>query len=428
MTRIITARQGKITEEIEESAKEEHIDTEILRQSIADGTVVLIRNTNHKNAKLVAIGKNLKTKVNANIGTSMDYCNIKEELKKVEVAIEAGTDTIMDLSTGGDLDLIRKMIIEHSTVPVGTVPIYQAVVEILREGKTIPDLDESKILDVIRRHLESGVDFITVHCGLLLRAVKRMENTGRIMNVVSRGGSFLVNWMRVHNQENPFYTYYDRILEIAKEFDVTLSLGDGLRPGCIHDSTDGLQVDELLVHGELRDRAVEAGVQVMVEGPGHIPLSEISANVLMEKRICKGAPFYVLGPLPTDIAPGYDHITSAIGGAIAASAGADFLCFVTPSEHLRLPIIEDIREGVIATRIAAHIGDIEKGYPQASERDDSMAYARQERNWERMFTLSIDPVRAKEFYHSRPAHSQDACTMCGDLCSMKLSSQKQNIK
>lgn len=428
MTQLIKASQDIITNEILTAAKEEGHTSNHLMKLIKDGLAVLPHNIKHVNAKPVAVGKSLKTKVNANIGTSAEHCNINEELDKVKTAIEAGTDTIMDLSTGGNLDIIRRTIIEYSNVPVGTVPIYQAVVELLSEGKRIPELDEKKILDVIKRHAESGVDFITIHSGLTMRAVKKMEKQDRIMNVVSRGGSFIVNWIKNNGKENPFYTAFDKILEIAKEFDITLSLGDGLRPGCIHDATDSLQIDELLVLGELRDRAFEAGVQVMVEGPGHVPLNEISANVLLEKKICKGAPFYVLGPLPTDISPGYDHITGAIGGAIAAAAGADFLCFLTPSEHLRLPTIEDVREGVITTRIAAHIGDLEKGYPSAIQKDNEMAHAREKRDWEKMFKLAIDPVKARAFHNSSLPKSKDVCTMCGDLCSMKLSEESKKDK
>ncbi len=421
MTQLIKALADEITKEMIAAAANEDISPENIKDLIKKGEAVLTHNINHKDCRSVAVGKNLKTKVNANIGTSKEHCNIDEELKKVDVAIEAGSDTIMDLSTGGDLDKIRQIIINHSTIPVGTVPIYQSVVELLNDGKQIPDLTENKILDVIERHAKSGVDFITIHSGLTMRAIKRMDKENRIMNVVSRGGSFIVNWVINNNKENPFFTAFDKILKIAKEYDITLSLGDGLRPGCLHDATDSLQIDELLVLGELRDRAFDAGVQAMIEGPGHVPLSEIKANILLQKKICKGAPFYVLGPLPTDISPGYDHITGAIGGAIAASAGADFLCFLTASEHLRLPTIEDVREGVVATRIAAHIGDIEKGIKSALEKDNAMAKARVERDWSKMYELAIDPVKAKEYHNSSLPKTKDVCTMCGDLCSMKIS-------
>lgn len=428
MTQLLMARRGEISPEVAAAAKNENVSPESLRDLIKEGFAVLPHNKNHKNYKPVAIGKNLLTKVNANFGTSKDFCSLDVELQKLDAAIGAGADSIMDLSTGGNLDLIRRKIIERSIVPVGTVPIYQAVVEILSEGKSIPELTENKILDVIKRHADSGVDFITIHSGLTMRSVKKMGRGDRIMNVVSRGGSFIVNWIKTNGKENPFYTAFDKILEIALLYDITLSLGDGLRPGCIHDATDGLQIDELIVLGELRDRAFDAGVQVMIEGPGHVPLSEITANVLIEKKICKGAPFYVLGPLPTDISPGYDHITGAIGGAIAASAGADFLCFLTPSEHLRLPTVEDVREGVIASKIAAHIGDLEKKNKAAIEADNKMAYAREMRDWEAMFSLAIDPVRAKEYHSSSLPATADACTMCGELCSMRLAEQTKKTK
>jgi len=419
MTQLTQARQGIITPEMEEVLQGEKVLPETLRERVAAGTVVIPKNIRHTNCRPKGIGLGLRTKVNTNIGTSQEHCNVTEEIEKLNVSLEAGTDTVMDLSTGGNLDSIRKILIERCPVPFGTVPIYQCVVELLQEGKAVKDLDEARILDTVRRHADSGVDFITIHCGLTKRAVDKMRHKTRIMDVVSRGGAFIVNWIRTHNCENPFYTSYDKLIELALEYDITFSLGDGLRPGCLHDATDSLQLDELVVLGELRDRAVEAGVQVMVEGPGHIPLTQIPANVQLEKSICKNAPFYVLGPLVTDVAPGYDHISGAIGGAIAAASGADFLCFLTPSEHLRLPTVEDTREGVVATRLAAHAGDIAKGIPGASDWDDAMSRARESRDWERMFALALDPKRAREYRTSSPTKSQDVCTMCGDLCSMK---------
>jgi phosphomethylpyrimidine synthase len=428
MTQLSVATQGNITAEMEHISGDEKIDAAVVRELVAAGKIVIPRNKKRGECKVIGIGARLRTKINANIGTSQDHCNLNEELEKLRVAVEAGTDTIMDLSTGGAIDHIRKVLIEHSPVPVGTVPIYQAAVEVLREGKTIADLDERRILETIRKHAEDGVDFITIHCGLTLNAVRKMGRKWRIMDVVSRGGSLLVRWMREHGKENPFFTAYDKIIEIAREYDVTFSLGDGLRPGCIHDATDGIQLDELLVLGELRDRAVEAGVQVMIEGPGHVPLGEVRANVQIEKKVCKGAPFYVLGPLVTDVAPGYDHIVSAIGGAIAAAEGADFLCFVTPSEHLRLPTVEDVREGVIASKIAAHIGDLEKGVAGAEEWDAEMSRARQRRDWERMFALALDPVRPRRYREESQPTSRDVCTMCGDLCSMKTASRSNVLR
>ena len=418
MTQLQAACKDLITPEIKAVAQSEHVQPDVLRERISQGLVVIPKNIRHKNSQPTGIGLGLRTKVNANIGTSSEHSILEEEIRKLKIAMEAGTDTVMDLSTGGDLDHIRQTLIERSPIPLGTVPIYQCVVELLKEGKEIGDLDEARILDTVRRHAQSGVDFITIHSGLTMRAVKKMKKS-RIMDVVSRGGSFIVNWIRAHGKENPFYSSYDKLIEIALEYDVTFSLGDGLRPGCIHDATDNLQIDELLVLGELRDRAVEAGVQVMIEGPGHVPMTEIQTNVQLEKTICKGAPFYVLGPVVTDVAPGYDHIVGAIGGAMASWYGADFLCFLTPSEHLRLPGIEDTRMGVIATRIAAHAGDIAKGIAGALEWDNEMSRARQARDWEKMFTLALDGQKARDIRLSDPAKSADVCTMCGDLCSMK---------
>lgn len=418
MTQLESARKGIITPQMESVAQSENVSPEILRDRIAQGLIVIPFNKTRKQCRATGIGLGLRTKVNANIGTSSEHCNLEEEIRKLETSIEVGTDTVMDLSTGGNLDQIRKILIAHSPIPLGTVPIYQCVVELLAQGKQIRDLDESRILDTVQRHAESGVDFITIHSGLTARAVQKMRKD-RIMDVVSRGGSFIVNWIRENRKENPFYTCFDKLIEIALKYDMTFSLGDGLRPGCLHDASDNLQMDELLVLGELRDRAVEAGVQTMIEGPGHVPLPQIQMNVQMEKSICKGAPFYVLGPLVTDVAPGYDHMAGAIGGALAAWYGADFLCFLTPSEHLRLPTIEDTREGVIATRIAAHAGDIAKGIPGALEWDNKMSRARQKRNWDEMFRLAMDNRRAREYRLSDPTKSSDVCTMCGDLCSMK---------
>jgi phosphomethylpyrimidine synthase len=423
MTQLIAATRGDITPEMQQISRDESIEAAALRDLIAAGKLVIPHNKKRRGCTIIGIGAGLRTKINANIGTSQDHCNLNEEMEKLRVAVEAGADTVMDLSTGGNIDQIRKILIEHSPVPVGTVPIYQAAVELLSEGKTIADLDERRILETIRKHAEDGVDFITIHCGVTLNAVRKIDGKSRIMDVVSRGGSLLVRWMREHGKENPFFTAYDKIIEIAREFDVTFSLGDGLRPGCIRDATDGIQLDELLVLGELRDRAVEAGVQVMIEGPGHIPLGEVRTNVQIEKKVCKGAPFYVLGPLVTDVAPGYDHIVSAIGGAIAAAEGADFLCFVTPSEHLRLPTVEDVREGVIASKIAAHIGDLEKGIAGAEEWDAEMSRARQRRDWERMFALALDPQRPRAYRRESQPASADVCTMCGDLCSMKTATR-----
>ncbi|HPB31834.1 MAG TPA: phosphomethylpyrimidine synthase ThiC [Candidatus Sumerlaeota bacterium] len=424
MTQLIDARKGMVTPAMEAVALAEKMNPGVLRQSIAEGLVVIPMNNKHMGCRAVGIGRGCRTKVNANIGSSQEHCNINEELEKLSVSIEAGADTVMDLSTGGDLDSIRRLLIENCPVPLGTVPIYQCVVELVHDGLAIRDLSENRIIETVRRHGESGVDFITIHSGLTKRAVDKMPQSGRIMNVVSRGGAFITNWIRTHGRENPFYTCYDRLIEIALEYDMTFSLGDGLRPGCLHDATDGLQMDELLVLGELRERAVSAGVQVMIEGPGHVPLKDVKSNMELQKAICHGAPFYVLGPIVTDVAPGYDHITGAIGGAIAAANGADFLCFLTPSEHLRLPTVEDTREGVIATKIAAHAGDIAKGISGARDWDDEMSRARHARDWNKMFQLALDGKRAREYRESSPTKSPDVCTMCGDLCSMKSAEDK----
>ena len=366
MAQRIKAHKGIVTKEMEMIAIEEGISLEWLRNKVASGRVVIPVNRKHKGVKPVGIGEGLRIKVNANLGTSSDHIDLEEELKKLEVSIRTGADTVMDLSTGGDIDAIRKEIIRHSSIPVGTVPIYEAVVNAVRKRRSLAKMRVEDLFEVIERQAEEGVDFMTVHCGVTRSSVERLRRDRRLMGVVSRGGSFLIEWMIYNNQENPLFSHYDRLLEIAKRYDVTLSLGDGLRPGCLADATDRPQVEETIILGELTERAWAEGVQVMIEGPGHVPLDQIEANVLLEKRLCKGAPFYVLGPLVTDISPGYDHITCAIGGAIAGKAGADFLCYVTPSEHLKLPSIEDVREGVIATRIAAHAADIARGNQKAS--------------------------------------------------------------
>ena len=420
MTQLEYARQGTSTDAMAKSAAAEGVAVETIRQGLAEGTIVITQNLKHRNIAPLAIGKGLRTKVNANVGTSQDHMNIEEELGKVRVAIEAGADTIMDLSTGAAIDETRKAVMQASTVPVGTVPIYQAAVEMpKRKGHPMVDMTADDLFEVIERHGEDGVDFITVHCGVTQNSVERIRKEGRLMGVVSRGGAILVEWMNYNKKENPLFEHYERLLEIAKAFDMTLSLGDGLRPGCLADATDRGQIQELILLGELTERAWAKGVQVMIEGPGHVPLDQIEANVLLEKRICHGAPFYVLGPLVTDIAPGYDHITGAIGGAIAARAGADFLCYVTPSEHLRLPTIDDVREGVIASKIAAHAADIARRLPGAMEQDCRMARARKSLNWQEQIRLSVDPQQARKLRESRLPKESDVCTMCGELCAIK---------
>jgi phosphomethylpyrimidine synthase len=420
MTQLEYARQGETTEAMEKTAASEGISAETIRQGIAEGTIVITQNVKHRTISPLAIGKGLRTKINANVGTSKDHTNVEEELAKVRAAIEAGADTIMDLSTGPAIGETRKTVIQASTVPVGTVPIYQAAVEMPeKKNRPMVEMTADDLFEVIERHGEDGVDFITVHCGVTLRSVETIKKEGRLMGVVSRGGAILVEWMNYNKKENPLFESYDRLLEIAKAYDMTLSLGDGLRPGCLADATDRGQIQELLLLGELTERAWAKGVQVMIEGPGHVPLQQIEANVLLQKRICHGAPFYVLGPLVTDIAPGYDHITGAIGGAIAAWAGADFLCYVTPSEHLRLPTVEDVREGVIASKIAGHAGDIARGLKGAMDQDACMARARKALNWPEQIRLAVDPERARKLRESRMPKESDVCTMCGELCAIK---------
>jgi phosphomethylpyrimidine synthase len=365
------------------------------------------------------VGKGLRTKVNANIGTSKERMSVAGEIEKLKAAVAAGADAVMDLSTGGPIIEIRKEILRQSTVSLGTVPIYQAAVETVETGRSIVQMDPEVLFLVIEEQCAEGVDFITVHCGVTRASVERLQRQGRIMDVVSRGGAFHLEWILVNDAENPLYERYDRLVEIAKKYDVTLSLGDGMRPGCLADATDRAQIEELVILGELRDVAVEAGVQVMIEGPGHVPLNQVETNMRIQKELCKGAPFYVLGPLVTDVAPGYDHITSAIGGAIAGAAGADFLCYVTPSEHLRLPDLEDVRQGVIASRIAAHAADIAKGVRGAMDWDMEMARRRKALDWKGQIELSIDPERARRLRESSIPTESDVCTMCGEFCSMK---------
>lgn len=420
MTQIEAARKGIITDEMKFVAQYEGIEVETLRDRIASGEVIIPKNKNRKGIEPRGIGKGLSTKINANIGTSSDYCDYKEEIEKVRVAVEAGADAVMDLSTGGDLDNMRRMVLEESKVMVGTVPIYQAAIEWRKRGKPVVTMEKEFLFDVIRKHAEDGVDFITVHCGVTLGSVERMEKEGRILGVVSRGGAIIVSWMRYNRKENPLYEYFDELLDIAYEYDLTLSLGDGFRPGSVIDATDRAQIQELIIIGELVQRAWEKNVQVMVEGPGHVPINQIEANIILQKRLCHNAPFYVLGPLVTDSAPGYDHIVSAIGGAIAAYYGADFLCYVTPSEHLRLPTVDDVREGVIAAKIAAHAADVAKGIKRAVERDRQMSIARWNLDWKRQVELAIDPLKAESMRSERPPINDDVCTMCGEYCAIKM--------
>ncbi|MRR15400.1 MAG: phosphomethylpyrimidine synthase ThiC [Deltaproteobacteria bacterium] len=420
MTQLEKARQGVISDEMKICAAEEGLEAEMIRQGMVDGTIVICRNINHTAIKPLAIGAGLRTKVNANIGTSKDNNDPDAELAKLKIATDAGADAVMDLSTGGDLARIRKAVMEQATVAIGTVPIYQAAVKILAEKKAIADMTSDDMFAVIEENGRDGVDFITVHCGVNRQSVAALEAQGRVLGIVSRGGSMTANWMRCNNRENPLFEEYDRLLEIAHRYDMVLSLGDGLRPGATSDATDRGQLQELIILGELAARARAAGVQVMIEGPGHVPITEVEANIKLQKKVCQGAPFYVLGPLPTDIAPGYDHITSAIGGAIAGAAGADFLCYVTPAEHLRLPTLADVRDGVIAARIAAHIADIAKGVKGARERDRKMSECRKAFDWQGQVDLSIDPERTVALLEKSKSADDEGCTMCGEFCAIKL--------
>ncbi len=420
MTQLERARRGEITPQMEAVAAKEGLDPEFIRRGIEKGTIVIPCNVNHKNLNPSGFGQGLSTKVNANIGTSDAFPETEKELDKLKAAVNAGADAVMDLSTGGDINLSRRRIIEASTVAVGTVPIYQAMVQGYEEHGNKVGLTADELFRVIEEQAADGVDFITVHCGVTMETIERLKNQGRITDIVSRGGAFMTGWMLHNRKENPLYEQYDRLLDIARKYDVTLSLGDGLRPGCLADATDRAQVQELIILGELVKRAHEAGVQAMVEGPGHVPMDQIEANIKLEKQLCHGAPFYVLGPLVTDIAPGYDHITAAIGGAIAAASGADFLCYVTPAEHLGLPDIDDVVDGVVASKIAAHAADIAKGVKGALERDIEMAKARKALDWQRQIQLSINPSRAGKVREAKNAPEQELCTMCGKFCAMKV--------
>ncbi|MBJ6752216.1 MULTISPECIES: phosphomethylpyrimidine synthase ThiC [Geomonas] len=421
MTQLEYARKGIITDKMKTAALAEGVDAEFIRAGIAAGNIIICHNNKHVNGTPLAVGKGLRTKVNANIGSSADDLNFEKELEKVRVAVASGADAIMDLSTGGPVDEIRRAVIAETSACIGTVPLYQAALDAVRKHKkAIVEMTVEDIFQGVIKHAEDGVDFITVHCGVTRSTVERMRKEGRIMDVVSRGGAFTIEWMAHNNAENPLYEHFDRLLEITKAYDMTLSLGDGFRPGCLADATDRAQIHELIILGELTQRAQEYGVQVMIEGPGHMPLNQIEANILLQKRLCHGAPFYVLGPLVTDIAPGYDHITSAIGGTIAAAAGADFLCYVTPSEHLKLPSVEDVREGVMASRIAAHAADIVKGVKGAIEKDNQMARCRKKLDWEGQFALAIDPVKARRLREESGVADHGACTMCGEFCAYKV--------
>jgi len=419
MTQMLAARRGEITPEMKQILQTETVSAENLLAGVAAGTIAIPANPNHKNLTAYGIGQGLQVKVNANIGTSSDASDLEHELLKLKAAIDYGAHAVMDLSTGGDLDLVMRSILAQCTVPLGTVPVYRIAQEGVQKHGFFGDVTVDEMFAVIELQAQTGVDFMTIHSGVNRRTLESLRECGRLTDIVSRGGAFMVEWMVYNEQENPFYEHYDRLLEIALKYDVTLSLGDGLRPGCLADATDRPQLQELIYLGELTDRAWKVGVQVMIEGPGHVPLNQVATNMKLQKSLCKGAPFYVLGPLVTDIAPGYDHITSAIGGAVAAAAGADFLCYVTPAEHLCLPNVEDVKEGVIASLIAAHAGDIAKGLPGALDRDIEMAKKRKKLDWQGQIELAIDPVRARMRRAESMPVDEEVCTMCGEFCAIK---------
>ncbi len=415
-TQMEAAKKGIITPEMETVAKKENISAEQIRIWVAAGTVAIPANINHTSLSAEGIGDGLKTKINVNLGISGDSVDYDREFEKVKMAVSFGAEAIMDLSNYGKTNTFRRQLVDYSPAMIGTVPMYDAVGYL---EKDILEIKAKDFLKVIEAHAKEGVDFMTIHAGLNRRAVECLKRDKRRMNIVSRGGSLIFAWMEMTGNENPFYEYYDEVLDILREYDVTISLGDALRPGCLDDSTDAGQISELIELGNLTKRAWEKDVQVMVEGPGHMAMNEIAANMRLQKRICHNAPFYVLGPLVTDIAPGYDHITSAIGGAIAAQNGANFLCYVTPAEHLRLPDVDDVKEGIIASKIAAHAADIAKGVVGARDIDNKMADARHALDWDKMFECAIDPEKARRYYESVPVAERHTCSMCGKMCAVR---------
>jgi len=424
MTQREEALKGNITDAMKIVSESENLSPEEILDGLAKGTIAIPFNPIHKNCKPMGVGKGLKTKVNANLGTSADYPNIEDELKKLQVCIAAKADAVMDLSTGGDLNKIRKTILASCPMTLGTVPIYQIAVE-----KKLNDVDA--MFAVIEEQAKQGVDFMTIHCGVTRKSVDQLKKHPRLMDVVSRGGAMMMKWIIDNDKENPFYENYERLLKIAQKYDVTMSLGDGMRPGSIVDAGDEAQISELKILGSLTKIAWDAGVQVIIEGPGHVPFNEIVEQMKMQKEICNNAPFYVLGPLPTDVAPGYDHVVSAIGGTLAAVSGADFLCYVTPTEHLGLPEPADVHEGIIVSRIAAHCADIAKGIKGAKDWDIAMSKARKELNWGKQIQLAIDPEKARKIHEKRKSSKEgDVCSMCGDFCAMKISTEalRKNVQ
>ncbi|PSJ31535.1 thiamine biosynthesis protein ThiC [Peptostreptococcus russellii] len=415
-TQMEAAKKGILTDEMKRISEKEHMDPNLLMKRVAEGKIAIPANKNHKNLKAEGVGEGLSTKINVNLGISRDCPDVDKELEKVQKAIEMDAEAIMDLSSFGKTKEFRQKLVNMSTAMIGTVPVYDAIGFYDKELK---DITSDEFLDVVRRHAEDGVDFVTIHVGMNREAMNIFKRNKRKTNIVSRGGSLMYAWMELNDAENPFFERYDELLDICAEYDVTLSLGDALRPGCIDDSSDAAQIKELITLGELTLRAWEKNVQVIIEGPGHMSMDEIEANVVMQKKLCHGAPFYVLGPIVTDVAPGYDHITSAIGGAIAAAAGVDFLCYVTPAEHLRLPSLEDMKEGIIATKIAAHAADLAKKVPHARDWDNAMSDARADLDWDKMFDLAIDNEKAKRYREESTPEHNDSCTMCGKMCSMR---------
>lgn len=419
MTQLESAKLNKISPEMRYISKKENIPLDTLKGRVKNGSIVILKNSRRK-IRPCAVGEGLTTKVNANLGTSRDKIDLALELKKLRSAIKYGSDAVMDLSTGGDIRKIRRAILKNSTVPVGTVPIYQAVTNVCGKKGRISLMTKDDILDAFEEQASDGVDFFTVHCGVTQDTLTRLRRKKRLIEIVSRGGAFLAEWMILNKKENPLYEYFDDIIKIAKKYDIVLSLGDGMRPGSLADATDRPQIQELIVLGELAEKARKNNVQVIIEGPGHVPIDQIESNVMIEKKLCDNAPFYVLGPLVTDIAPGYDHIVGAIGGALAGFYGADFLCYVTPSEHLRIPDEEDVKNGVIASRIAAHAADIAKRVPGAMNWDRKMSIYRAQRNWKAQIKESIDPEKASRYRKLTMPKKSDVCTMCSDFCSMKI--------
>ena len=415
-TQMDAAKQGIITKQMEIVAQKEHLEPEVIRQRVAQGTVVIPANINHTSLSPEGICQGLRTKINVNLGISGDSVDYEREMEKVRLSLKFGAEAIMDLSNYGKTNKFRGELIEMSPAMIGTVPMYDAIGYL---EKDLLEISAQDFLRVVEAHAEQGVDFVTIHAGITKRVIESFKREKRTMNIVSRGGSLLFAWMEMTGNENPFYEYFDDVCEILAKYDVTISLGDAMRPGCLEDASDGGQISELIELGQLTKRAWEHNVQVMIEGPGHMAMNEIAANMVMEKRICHNAPFYVLGPLVTDIFPGYDHITSAIGGAIAAANGADFLCYVTPAEHLRLPDVDDVKEGIIASKIAAHAADIAKGVPGATDIDNKMARARHKVDWDEMFKYAVDPDKARAYFESTPPADRHTCSMCGKMCAVR---------